>query len=58
MQSCFVLGVFNILYAIIKFFNYSVINSSLYLGLILVAISFSGLKIIEMREREKMGKDK
>ena len=56
LQSIFVLGIFNIVYAVIKLFNYSVINNSLYLGLLLVALSISGLKIIEMRERQNLHK--
>ena len=37
--------------------NYSIhsgINNSLYLGLLLVAVSISGLKIIEMRKRQNL----
>ena len=58
LQSMFVLGIFNVVYAIVKLFRYSVINNSLYLGLLIIAVSISGLKIIEMRERQNIHKNK
>ena len=58
LQSIFILGIFNVIYAVIKLFKYSVIDNSLYLGLLFVAVSISGLKIIEMRQRQKIHKKK
>lgn len=58
LQSMFIFGIFNVIYAVIKFFKYQSINNSLYLGLLIMAICLSGLKIMEMWERQKKHSNK
>ncbi len=53
LQSILLLGILNVFYAIIKFFRSSSVNDTIYLGLLMIALSISGLKIIEMREATK-----
>lgn len=54
----FIMGIANLLYVAIKFVTSGQINGSLILGLILVAGSISGLKIIEMWERQNKHKNR
>jgi hypothetical protein len=53
-----ILGILNLLYVAIKFVISQQVNGTLILGLILVAGSISGLKIIEMWKRQNKHKNR